>query len=119
MPAAVKAFGATNDILAGRGDVTLPEALAALAGTAGLCAFAVKIKLWPKLNEVERKELEMLDQEMPAGFWHKIREVGPVAAFMGRKVRWHHCDGYMVTHGGDGDLEIGTPMLNEETGELV
>jgi hypothetical protein len=95
-------------------------ALAALAATPGLVAFAVKTKLWDKLSPTEKTECELLDADMPSGWWWSVRHMAPSAAAL----RWRHGKrdeihpGYSVGLNGMA-LEVTTPMLDEETGELI
>lgn len=119
MPASVKLTSEVTAILAGHGDVGLEAALAALATAPGI-AYAVK-KLHIKLTPVEEREIELLDADMPAGWWRRFKDVMPAIAKMDggppHRLFWHKGHWSVGTEGND--VLITTPMLDEETGELV
>lgn len=105
------------DIVAGNGDVTLVEAIAALGVAGGIVAFSKKIHLWEKLGPTERKEAELLDADMPSGWWRRLTECGPAAILSGGKFKWHHGSWSIGKDGNN--LEVTTPMLDEDTNTLV
>jgi len=127
MPMSVKAFGAANDILAGRGSVTVDVALAAVAGSAGIVALAKRIKLWDKLDAVEQAEAEALDADAPRGWWRAVQDSLSSTMFLGRHVSWRHGQrdlahgrsGYSAGLNEQGELVVTTPVLDEESGTLV
>jgi hypothetical protein len=125
MPAHVKTVTEMNSILGGQGAVDLAEALVALAGATGIAVFAKKIGLWPKFSAVEKTEVEMLDAEMPDGFWRRMKDVVSASTMTGKKVRWRHGEkvgpgtGWAVGQDAEGNLLVTTPMLDEETNTLV
>lgn len=114
MPASAKTMEMLNALPPA--DVIAAAGAAVAAG--GFVAFTKKIGLWERFNKVERHESELLDQEMPQGWWQKA--VGSVAAarFSNHKILWERGD-WKTRGTANGSLVIQTPMLDEDTGELV
>jgi len=118
MPATAKTVAEVNSIIGGRGAMDLSEGLVALMGATGLAMFAKKIGLWPKYSAIEQTEVEMLDAEMPKGFWRRVKDTAPAAAMSGHKIRWNHGN-WSVGTDEHGDLMVTTPMLDEDSDTLV
>lgn len=131
MPGAAKTVAEMNSILGGTGTVTLAEAVGALTAASGLVVFTKKIGLWPKFTPVEQKEMELLDADMPSGWWQLVKERVPAVAFAGKRPRWRHCDnrnidalgngnsGWSIDQTSSGELLLITPIMDEKTGELI
>ena len=118
MAAAAKTVAEVNNILGGTGAVTLSEALAALGAATGLTVLTKKIGLWPKLSPVERAEIEALDKDMPEGWFRRMKDLMGTTLFpSAKKVHWRR-GSWSIGTGANGDLELTTPVYNEETGTL-
>lgn len=123
------------NIVAGHGEVSLDVAIATLgaATTTGIVIACKRIHLWDKLSPVAKQEFELLDEDMPEGWWRRFKETVPAAVFSGAPLRWHwgrknhptiHNAGWQIGNPPSPgvlphELPFWTPMMDEETGTLI
>ena len=118
MPAKVTMVTETANIVAGHGDVSIGVALATLAAAPGIAYAVKKLHIYEKMSPVEQHEIELLDAAAPSGWWRRFKDVMPAVAMRGHKLQWEKGD-WSVGTADNGDVLVTTPMLDEETGELV
>lgn len=119
MPASVKMTSEVTAIIAGHGDVSLAVALGTLAAAPGIVYAVKKLQLWEKFSPVEQHELELLDADMPSGWWRRFKETLPGVAMTGHRLRRPRKGPWSIGTTDEGDILITTPVLDEETGELA